>query len=311
MTLGPEVYRPAIATDPVYKQVEIDVESTEEFQELDRLISEHDADAEAPIRQGAEPFQWEKVYLAAERLADRVADLRVGVWLFRAAMSTRSLSGVADVLKRIETWSELPCEALSPIGDTDLPAHELHVLILEWLESPSCIYSLGQAALSPDHQIASSEFFKNPGAFDVGESARHQILQDIHRAYQSAVAIEEAFARRQLTPTLSLSATKRYFQQGIQVLAPSGGGVEETQPAASLHGQTSLAGSGKLSSREEARAMLSELIDYFSTYEPGHPAPLFLVRVQRMLGASFEDLMRELYQDAPQLVAMLEKPASH
>lgn len=310
MTLGPEVYRPAIETDPVHKQVEIDVESTEEFQELDRLISEHDADAEAPIRQGAEPFQWEKVYLAAERLADRVADLRVGVWLFRAAMSTRSLSGVADVLRRIETWSELPSEALSPFGDTDLPAHELHVLILEWLESPACIYSLGQAAISRDHQITSSDFFKNPGAFDVGESARHQILQDIQRAYQSAVAIEEAFARRQLTPTLSLSASKRYFQQGIQVLAPSGG-VEAIQPTAALQGSSGLIGGGKLSSREEARAMLSELIDYFSTYEPGHPAPLFLVRVQRMLGASFEDLMRELYQDAPQLVAMLEKPASH
>jgi len=54
--------------------------------------------------------------------------------------------------------------------------------------------------------------------------------------------------------------------------------------------------------------MLSRMVAYFQAHEPSHPAPIFLNRVQRMLGANFETLMDELYPEADQLIAKLERP---
>ena len=65
---------------------------------------------------------------------------------------------------------------------------------------------------------------------------------------------------------------------------------------------------GNLSDRSDVSQMLAHIITYFRTYEPSHPAPIFLNRVQRMLGANFEELMGELYPDAQQLIAKIERP---
>jgi type VI secretion system protein ImpA len=66
----------------------------------------------------------------------------------------------------------------------------------------------------------------------------------------------------------------------------------------------------ELRTRSEVSDMLTKLIDYFQTNEPSHPAPIFLNRVQRMLGANFHELMDELYPDANQLIAKLERPGA-
>ena len=62
--------------------------------------------------------------------------------------------------------------------------------------------------------------------------------------------------------------------------------------------------------RDDVRIALDQLVDYFVTHEPGHPGPIFLRRLQRMLGASFEDLMQELFPDAGQLMAKLNRPVN-
>lgn len=67
---------------------------------------------------------------------------------------------------------------------------------------------------------------------------------------------------------------------------------------------------GVLRSRQEVGAALDRIVEYFRVHEPSHPAPIFLSRIQRMLGAGFEEVMAELYPEAASLVAQLSRPQS-
>ena len=89
--------------------------------------------------------------------------------------------------------------------------------------------------------------------------------------------------------------------------AESGEAFADLPPAA----QQPMAGPcGVLRSRQEVGAALDRIVEYFRVQEPSHPAPIFLSRIQRMLGVGFEEVMAELYPEAASLVAQLSRPQS-
>ena len=56
---------------------------------------------------------------------------------------------------------------------------------------------------------------------------------------------------------------------------------------------------GRLASREDARRLILEIAVYLERSEPGHPAPLFLRRAERLLGAaSFFDIVKDMTPDS-------------
>jgi len=49
--------------------------------------------------------------------------------------------------------------------------------------------------------------------------------------------------------------------------------------------------------REDAQLMLEKVKQYFVQYEPSHPAPLMIERVQRVIEMNFMDIIRDLAPD--------------
>jgi len=62
---------------------------------------------------------------------------------------------------------------------------------------------------------------------------------------------------------------------------------------------------GRLATRDDARRLILEVADYLERSEPGHPAPLFLRRAERLLGAaSFFDIVKDM---APDSISEIER----
>jgi len=55
---------------------------------------------------------------------------------------------------------------------------------------------------------------------------------------------------------------------------------------------------GRPQNRRDAIIMLDLVLDYFSQHEPGHPAPVFIRRAQKMIGMDFSEIVEEILPDA-------------
>ncbi|WP_373562578.1 type VI secretion system protein TssA, partial [Klebsiella pneumoniae] len=55
--------------------------------------------------------------------------------------------------------------------------------------------------------------------------------------------------------------------------------------------------SAQIQSRDDAQLMLEKAKQYFAQYEPSHPAPLMIERVQRLSELNFMDIIRDLAPD--------------
>ncbi len=55
--------------------------------------------------------------------------------------------------------------------------------------------------------------------------------------------------------------------------------------------------SAQVTSRADAQLMLEKAKQYFAQYEPSHPAPLMIERVQRLSELNFMDIIRDLAPD--------------
>ncbi len=53
----------------------------------------------------------------------------------------------------------------------------------------------------------------------------------------------------------------------------------------------------QVTSRADAQLMLEKAKQYFAQYEPSHPAPLMIERVQRLSELNFMDIIRDLAPD--------------
>jgi len=75
--------------------------------------------------------------------------------------------------------------------------------------------------------------------------------------------------------------------------------------AAAVNGAPAHTVGGRLATRDDARRLILEVADYLERSEPGHPAPLFLRRAERLLGAaSFFDIVKDM---APDSISEIER----
>lgn len=82
-----------------------------------------------------------------------------------------------------------------------------------------------------------------------------------------------------------------------------------TAGAAASNGAPAHTVGGRLATREDARRLILEIADYLERSEPGHPAPLFLRRAERLLGAaSFFDIVKDM---APDSISEIERITGH
>ena len=276
----------------------------------------------------AEPADWNKVEKLATSLLTRTKDLRVMLALTHAWTHMKGLPGYANGLKLIQQALLLYWEPLYPLleeyGERD-PFYRINALAALGDKS-TLTAALRQAPLlrTTADQISlrdacalldgsKSEIADYPGG-------RPRLNDELARGDQPGVeAILQISERLQtiretLTEQLGESGLPEMeqLQKMVNLVAQSCQATDLTSlvpganddaapsssaaPAAPMRAQTDWR-SSEITSRAEAQLMLEKVKHYFSRYEPSHPAPLMIDRVQRVIELDFMEIIRDLAPD--------------
>lgn len=277
----------------------------------------------------AEPADWNKVEKLATSLLGRTKDLRVMLALTHAWTQMKGLPGYASGLKLIQQalllyweplWPQLEedgerdpfyrINALAALGDKAALTAALRQAPL--LRTAADQISLRDACALLDG--SKTEVADYPGgrprlndelarADQPGVEAVLQIserLQTIRETLVEHLGESGVPEMAQLQKTINLVA-QACQATDLSALVPesqhaASSGDEAPTPAAPACTHTDWRNS-EITSRAEAQLMLEKVKNYFSRYEPSHPAPLMIDRVQRVIELDFMEIIRDLAPD--------------
>lgn len=277
----------------------------------------------------AEPADWNKVEKLATSLLGRTKDLRVMLALTHAWTQMKGLPGYASGLKLIQQalllyweplWPQLEedgerdpfyrINALAALGDKSALTAALRQAPL--LRTAADQISLRDACALLDG--SKTEVADYPGgrprlndelarADQPGVEAVLQIserLQTIRETLVEHLGESGVPEMAQLQKTINLVA-QACQATDLSALVPesqhaASSGDEAPTPAAPARAHSDWRNS-EITSRAEAQLMLEKVKNYFSRYEPSHPAPLMIDRVQRVIELDFMEIIRDLAPD--------------
>ncbi|QHM73895.1 type VI secretion system protein TssA [Mixta intestinalis] len=284
----------------------------------------------------AEPADWNKVERLATDLLSRTKDLRVMLALTHAWTQMKGLPGYASGLKLIEQslllyWEPLwplleedgehdpfyRINALAALGDKSTltsalrQAPLLRTAVDQISLRDACSLLDGSKVEIPDYpggrprlsdELARGE---QPGIEAILQiSERLQTIRETLTEHLGESGVPEM---GQLQKTISLVAQACQTTDLGALLATVTGGeaAAPSAPKASVPAAPQPQAhtdwrSCEINSRSEAQLMLEKVKNYFSRYEPSHPAPLMIERVQRVIELDFMEMIRDLAPDGVQ-----------
>ncbi|MGD8206148.1 type VI secretion system protein TssA [Pantoea sp. FN0305] len=278
----------------------------------------------------AEPADWNKVERLATGLLARTKDLRVMLALTHAWTHMKGLPGYASGLKLIQQALLLYWEPLYPLleeyGERD-PFYRINALaalgdkseltaalrqapllrtaadqislrdacsLLDGSKTDVADYPGGRARLNDE--LARGD---QPGIEAIQQiSERLQTIRETLAEHLGESGVPEM---EQLQKMVNLVA-QSCLATDLSTLMPGNADTSaqpaagNTAPAAPARSQTDWR-SSEITSRAEAQLMLEKVKQYFSRYEPSHPAPLMIDRVQRVIELDFMEIIRDLAPD--------------
>lgn len=291
------------------------------YNEILLALSEHDNSAD-PLNnsENITTINWLDIREKSERLLEACQDLRVMMWHLRASLHTQGILALFQNVHLID-------EALAAGGVLypqmpDEPAGSSHAAALGWLSTASCLSELRKARLTPEIPLALdavqaslAQESESPVSFPelvvmLENSAAYYLELGCPPLQAQLVFVVEALKRiehyanqnsddyqldcRTLRALLTKIAEQLDGLYASETTPAEQGDVEEIQPESPECGR----GGGKIRSRQDVILLLDKIIDYFKTYEPSHPAPIFIRRSQKMIGMEFEEIVQELMPDA-------------
>ena len=276
----------------------------------------------------AEPADWNTVEKYATSLLTRTKDLRVLLALTHAWTRRRGLAGYADGLLLVQEAIARYWEPLYPLleeyGETD-PFYRINALaglsdksdLTVAVRNASLLRSNGDEISLRDAQAlldgSKTECPDYPGG-------RPRLIDELARGDQPGTAAvivinERLLAIRellighlgesgvpemeQLLKTVGLVASACQVTDISKLLSNRDAQAQaEQQPTATQPVQPVTDWrSVQVTSRADAQLMLEKAKQYFAQYEPSHPAPLMIERVQRLSELNFMDIIRDLAPD--------------
>ncbi|HHB1427580.1 TPA: ImpA family type VI secretion system protein [Serratia odorifera] len=292
------------------------------YNEILLALSEHDNSAD-PLNdsENITIVNWNDIREKSESLLAACQDLRVMMWQLRASLHTQGILALYRGIRRID-------EALAAGGTIypqmpDEPVGSSHAAALGWLSTASCLSELRKARLTAETpltldavQASLAQESEAPISFSelvvmLESSAAHYLEFDCPPLQAQLLFVVEALKRiehyanqnsddyqldcRSLRALLAKTAEQLAALYASATNPADIGEADEILPAAP---DTGNGAGGKIRSRQDAILLLDKVIDYFKTYEPSHPAPIFIRRSQKMIGMEFEDIVEELMPDA-------------
>ncbi|SDD81568.1 type VI secretion system protein TssA [Paraburkholderia lycopersici] len=273
----------------------------------------------------AEAPDWLLVERLASALLTRTKDLRVMIHLCLAWTHLRDLRGYLDGLNLLEqTLTQygsqvfpqfdiegepdpyLRINALAALGDQAVVGEAVQTAII--VRTTGGEISLRDACALLDRSRSECPGFPGGRAQLVDElSKTDQPACQTIRALASGIArLRDSIVRmlgEEGLPEMGhlLKCMTALAEVGARVDAKNASGEFDAGPS----GQAQTSGSagtpalqdGRIRCREEALAALRRVQEYFREHEPGHPAPLMLERVQRVIAMNFLEILEDLAPD--------------
>jgi type VI secretion system protein ImpA len=275
-----ELVRPLEGPAPLGAELAYD----DDFAALRELAGRIDRDPTAA------PVEWAKELPRIEALARRGRDLRVWVWLARAALAAEGLEGLVRGLELMAQGLERYWESLPP-QDPDDP-------------DPAGRYLARVNAMA---LLGGSSAHVKPAEVARLRSVRH-LLEDLERRTIGRPAAELAPLVGRAQAALARIAGR--FREGFGAAADPQLGFEALDaalsrlvaaaPAAAEAGSPAeppavpAAGGGPARTREDVLRLLDQVLDYYRRQEPSSPVPLLVARAKRLVPMSFVEALKEL-----------------
>nr|WP_256252416.1 type VI secretion system ImpA family N-terminal domain-containing protein [Burkholderia ubonensis] len=298
------------------------LDSDDEFIKIDSAICEFDSVGYAPVRAGEGSFQWAFVETGCLALLERARDVRVGIWYLRACIARRGVIGFAEGLRLLADLMCCPLEILYPRGLPGESPGETIAIHLGWLSGDQFLHQLRNAKFE-DLDASLGEIGSGRGLIIVSDSNIFENAINIANDIQKYI-LKIAESVSDFGQELDISRTIHVLSMTVTKLAQMRASTDDVGNVTSgcekggrvlgapeIDSSRMAINSGNiLRSRGDVGTAIERIVEYFRSYEPSHPAPIFLARIQRMLGAGFEDVMAELFPEAESLVAKLGRAQS-
>lgn len=310
--LGPDApCGPELSYDPAFLELEKAGAGKPEQQFGDKVIP-------------AEPPDWPTVMEHALDLAGRTRDLRVAVWLTRAACRLHGLAGAAGGLALVHGLLERQWPLLHPqldAEDNDDPTMRLNALAP--LYYPTALPAdLRQAALGPGRGSLTLRELElglgraEPEGDEVrtteagvlqalsGLLAAHAGLDEllggvVRHASGIADVVQAAVGMRapDAAPLLNLLKSLEIGlarARGDAERATGGSSDTAAGEGTAAMGTGGGRGGGTIRGRDDALRELDRVCEWLERNEPSNPAPLLIRRAQRLMKMSFIEIIRDM-----------------
>ena len=310
--------------DPVFQQMELKMQATEEQEFGDTVIA------------GSGP-DWKGVKEQVDDLIERTRDLRVITFGALADLQLRGFGAFADAIEGLNAcletfWAEVHPQLDEDDGDATMRFNTLqmlndHQLVFESLMRAPLVELKGFGSFSlRDIELAEGKITPGPkeevqdialiqGAF--GEASPEEMvalgegvgksIEQLNRATELWDELAPA------EPSIDIDETLRAMKEVMQAIntyapvaaaAVSGedlDGEEEGEEGAA----PKQALSGTINDRNDVVRALDKICDYYAANEPSSPIPLLLRRAQRLVPKSFIEILQDMVPSSIEYVEVI------
>lgn len=306
-----------------------------EFQELERSSQyrpeQRIGDA---IVEGFEP-NWREVARAATELFSKTKDLRIAMYLTRAALHNEGFQGFSDGLSLIKMLVEKYWDHVHPQldpEDNNDPTFRVNTIssltdaetVLKSVKTAPIVAARGVGQFSiRDIDIAkgllqpasNTEKTLELGVIDAAfmqvEVNELQATADaVKLARENLIAIEKIFVEKvsaAQSPNLAelnklLHHISNELGEQLERRGVNAGGESDMEGdvagGAAVGVKPRAALTGDIKSRDDVIRVLDKICDFYKQNEPSHPLPILLQRAKRLVRKDFTEILKDIAPDA-------------
>lgn len=311
-----------------------DLEYDAEFLALDRAATAKAERVMGSEVKAAEEPDWGHVVELATALLGRSKDIRIAVHLTRAWLRAYGMpgwdAGLGLVHGLLETFWDNVYPQLDAEDNND-PTARVNAIAplasfdgaLNYFQSTPFVQSprLGRFSLRdvriangelkpPEHAGTNGETAAVPSlteieacCMDCGEEELVATSTAINQSLEHAHAIDQILTDKlgaagpDLKPLLTdIQELKKFLDAQVARRNPDAAPADSAAEAAdgTAAAGAAAANNGRINGPQDVLRRIDDICEYYARTEPSSPVPLLLRRAQRLVGLSFEDLMKDL-----------------
>jgi type VI secretion system protein ImpA len=306
-----------------------------EFQELERSTQSRAEQVIGDAVVEAYEPNWRDVHRAATELFSKTKDLRVAMYLTRAALHIDGFIGFNDGLAIIKGLVDSYWDTVHPLLDPDDnndPTFRVNTVaalsdpetVLRSVRTAPVVAARGIGQFSirdidlakgliqptssdeniPELGVIDAAFMQAEVAdmqstFDAVKQAKDN-LTTIERIFTEKVTAAQSPNLGELNKILQHIANELGEQLSRRGVAEAGTeGMEGEQSGeAAAGGKSGSPISGAIQSREDVIRLLDKICDFYKQHEPSHPLPILLQRAKRLVRKDFMEILKDIAPDA-------------